>query len=296
MSALSGRRVAASGVMHRFPTEHAQLKVRNPAGDVRIETAETSETTIELVPLNDSESTREAIERSRVEARGDEILVEVESRGWSISIGEWAVGRSPRVSVRITCPHGSGLECDTASADVKATGTLGMVRTRTASGNVALERVQGELYAKTASGDLHVEQVDGRAELHTVSGDVEVRTALAGLSAQSVSGDVEIGEVTGSLSVTSVSGDERVRAAGPGELALKTVSGDVDIAIRTGLRVRLDVNSVSGTIKSDLAVSDSPPQTDGPEAELRVRTVSGDVKIGRAQSSSDSASARIALA
>src|SRR5688500_18319747 len=135
--------------MHRFPTERAQLKVRNPAGDVRVETAETAETTIELVPLNDSDATREAIDRARVEARGDEILVEVESRGWSISIGEWAVGRSPRVSVRITCPLGSDLECDTASADVNAAGTLGTVRTRTASGDVSLERIQGELYAKT---------------------------------------------------------------------------------------------------------------------------------------------------
>jgi DUF4097 and DUF4098 domain-containing protein YvlB len=272
------------------------LKVRVPAGEVRVEAAETTETTVELVPMNDSDSTRQAIERARVEARGDEVVVEVESRGWSISIGEWAVGRSPRVGVRITCPHGSDLDCDTASAEIKSTGTLGDVRARTASGDVSLARVGGDLHVKTASGDLLVEHVEGAAELHTVSGDADVRAALGGLRVQSVSGDVEIGEVTGSLTVTSVSGDQRVSAAGPGDLAFKAVSGDVNVAIRTGLRVKLDVNSVSGAIKSDLDVSDAPIRSDGPEADLRVRTVSGDVTIGRAQSSADNASARIALA
>jgi DUF4097 and DUF4098 domain-containing protein YvlB len=281
--------------MHKFPTERARLSVKNPAGEVRLETAETSETTVELVALNDSEATHEAIGRSRVEARGDEIIVEVESRGWSFSIGDWAVGRNAKVGVRIVCPHGSDLECDTASANIKATGVLGTARTRTASGDVSLENVKGELYVKTASGDTSVEHVGGRAEVQTVSGDVELRIALAGLKVQSVSGNVELGEVDGSLSVTSVSGDQRVRAAGPGELAFKAVSGDVEVAVRTGLRIRLDVNSVSGTINSDLPVSDTPTRSDGAEAELRVRTVSGDVKIGRAQSS-DSASARIALA
>ena len=83
--------------------------------------------------------------------------------------------------------------------------------------------------------------------------------------------------------VTEVDGAAQIaRAAGPGEIALKAVSGDVLVAIRRGLRVRLDVNSVSGTIGSELDVSDTPLRADGPEANLRVRTVSGDVRITRA--------------
>jgi hypothetical protein len=52
--------------------------------------------------------------------------------------------------------------------------------------------------------------------------------------------------------------------------------------MRRGLRVRLDVNSVSGSVGSELDVSDAPTRSDGPEATLRVRTVSGDVRITRA--------------
>ncbi|HWL33259.1 MAG TPA: DUF4097 family beta strand repeat-containing protein [Gaiellaceae bacterium] len=270
--------------MHKFPTEQARLKVRNPAGDVQVETGDVAETTVELVPLNDSEPTRQAIEKATVTARGDDVVVELEGgRGWSISIGNWGIG-SAKVSVRITCPVGSDLDCDTASADVRVTGTLGEARIRTASGDLRLDRVQGALEAKSASGDVRVEHVDGRVSMNTVSGDVSLRTAMSGLAVNSVSGDVVLGEVYGDLTVGTVSGDLIVRAAGPGDVGLKAVSGDVVVAMRRGLRVRLDVSSVSGSVGSELDVSDTPSasRADGPEASLRVRTVSGDVRITRA--------------
>ena len=270
--------------MHRFPTEKARLKVRNPSGDVQIETADVAEATVELVPLNDSEATREAIEKAVVSARGDDITVELEGgRGWSITIGNWGIG-SAKVSVRISCPNGSELDCETASADVRVTGTLGTARVRTASGDLRLERVEGSLEAKSASGDVEVDHVEGRANVTTVSGDVVVRSAMSGLGVNAVSGDVVVGEVVGDLTLGTVSGDQIVRAAGPGDVALKAVSGDVSVSMRRGLRLRLDVNSVSGSIGSELEVSDSPSGSaaDAPEASLRVRTVSGDVKIARA--------------
>lgn len=268
--------------MHSFPTERARLKVRNPSGDVQVETRDVAETTVDLVPLNDSESTREAIDKAVVSARGDDVIVEIEgNRGWSISIGGWGFGGSPKVSVRITCPNGSLLECDTASADVRATGTLGDTRVRTASGDLRLERVDGSLEAKSASGDIQVEQVGGRASLNSVSGDVDVRTARSGIAVNTVSGDISVGEVYGDVALGSVSGDQTLRAAGPGDVALKAVSGDVVVSMRRGLRVRLDVNSVSGSIGSELDVSDTPAASAAPEAQLRVRTVSGDVRIAR---------------
>lgn len=269
--------------VHRFPTETARLKVRNPSGDVQVETADVAETTVELVPLNDSDATREAIEKAVVSERGDEITVEIEgNRGWSITIGNWGIG-SAKVSVRITCPNGSELDCETASADVRVTGTLGAARVRTASGDLRLDRVEGSFEAKSASGDVEVDHVEGRATVTTVSGDVRVRTALGGLGVNAVSGDVEVGEVAGDVTLGTVSGDQVVRAAGPGEVALKSVSGDVVVSMRRGLRVRLDVNSVSGSIGSELDVSDTPTSSgsDTPEARLRVRTVSGDVRIAR---------------
>jgi DUF4097 and DUF4098 domain-containing protein YvlB len=268
--------------MHRFPTERARLRVRNPSGDVQIETADVAETTVELVPLNDSEATRRAIEKANVSARGDTVTVELEGgRGWTISIGSLGVG-SARVSILITCPTGSDLDCDTASADVRVSGTLGDARIRSASGDLRVERVEGVLEAKTASGDIQIEHVQGQASVNTVSGDLLVRSAMSGVSLNSVSGDAVLGEIYGDVSAGTVSGDLMVRAAGPGDVGLKAVSGDVVVAMRRGLRVRLDVNSVSGSVGSELDISDAPARSDGPEATLRVRTVSGDVRITRA--------------
>ena len=267
--------------MHSFPTERARLKVRNPSGDVQVETRDVAETTVDLVALNDSEATREAIEKAVVSARGDDVTVEIEGgRSWSISIGNWGFG-SAKVSIRITCPNGSLLECDTASADIRVTGTLGDTRVRTASGDTRIERVDGALEAKSASGDIQVEQVDGRATVNSVSGDVNVRTAMSGLAVNTVSGDISVGEVYGDVGLGTVSGDQILRAAGPGDVAMTAVSGDVVVSMRRGLRVRLDVNSVSGSIGSELEVSDTPVSSEAPEAQLRVRTVSGDVRIGR---------------
>ena len=268
--------------MHRFPTQRARLKVRNPSGDVQIETRDVAETTLDLIALNDTEATREAIERAHVSARGDDVVVELEGgRGWTISIGSWGIG-SARVGIRITCPNGSQLECDTASADVRVTGTLGDARVRTASGDLRLDRVEGQLELKSASGDIYVQHVEGRATVNTVSGDVQLLTAMNGVAVNSVSGDAMLGEIFGDVAAGTVSGDLMVRAAGPGDVGLKAVSGDVVVAMRRGLRLRLDVNSVSGSVGSELEVSDAPARNDGPEATLRVRTVSGDVRITRA--------------
>ena len=249
-----------------FPTGRARLKVRNPSGDVRIETADTAETTVELVALNDSDATRSAIDQAVLAIRGGEVAIEIEGRSWSISIGNLGI-TSPKVSVRITCPHGSDLVCNTASADLESEGRLGEVRVQTASGDLRLDRTEGPVELKTASGDVNIEHAAGRAVVHTVSGDVLVREALQGLAVNSVSGDVTVEEVAGDLTIGSVSGDQIVRAAGPGEVALKAVSGDVLVAIRRGLRVRLDVNSVSGTIGSELEVSDTPTRSGRPGDE-----------------------------
>jgi DUF4097 and DUF4098 domain-containing protein YvlB len=252
------------GRREEFRTGRAQLRVRNPAGDVEIEARDGEETIVELVPLNDSDATRDAIERATLRADGAQVVVEIDSgRNWTISIGNWGFG-SAKVGVRIACPTGSDLQCDTASADVRAIGTFGTARVRTASGDLRVQRVDGQLELKTASGDIQVDHAEGRATVHTVSGDVL------------------LGEILGDIDVGTVSGDALVRAAGPGELALKAVSGDVRVAIRRGLRVRLDVNSVSGKIDSELDVRDAPTRTEGPETNLRARTVSGDVKISRA--------------
>ena len=191
------------------PAEGAQ-----PAGDVKIETADVAETTVELVPLNESDATRQAIEKANVTARR---RCDRRARGRTrlVDHDRPAGASAPRVSVRITCPNGSDLECDTASADIRVAARPGADPHRVRRPPARPGR--GAFEAKSASGDIQVEHVEGRAAVNTVSGDVGVRTAMNGLAVNS--SRAVVGEVYGDLTAGTVSGDLIVRAAGPARSA-----------------------------------------------------------------------------
>ena len=64
-------------------------------------------------------------------------------------------------------------------------------------------------------------------------------------------------------------------------VVVSSVSGDVDVAAVPGLVLWIDAQSVSGTMSSELDVGDAPSEPGGEAVELRVRTVSGDVRVAR---------------
>lgn len=271
--------------MHAFDTPAPpRLRVKNPAGLISVDPSETGRTTVELEALRDDDATREAIERATVEQSGNEITVEIGTGGKGFGVGPaWiSFGRTPQVGIRIRCPEGAELDCTTASADVSATGRLDEVSVKTASGDVSVEHVAG-LRVQSASGDVRAVTVEGEARLQTVSGDVRLRTVTGAVSATLVSGDLAIDDAHADLSAKTVSGGQRIGAIQQGAVKLQSVSGDVRVGVRAGTRVRIDANSTSGDVGSELDVKDTPSETPSTrEAHLEVRTVSGDVEITRA--------------
>ncbi len=261
-----------------------RLRVKNAAGLISVDPSETGRTTVELEALRDDDATREAIERATVELNGNEVTVEIGVGGKGFGVGPaWiSFGRTPQVGIRIRCPEGTDLECTTASADVAATGRLGDVEVKTASGDVAVEHVGG-LRLQSASGDVRAATIEGEASLQTVSGDVRLGTVTGPVSTTLVSGDFAIKEAQADLSVKTVSGDQRIGSVQQGQIRLQSVSGDVRVGIRAGTRLRIDANSTSGDVSSELDVKDSPSDTpSGSEARLQAKTVSGDIEITRA--------------
>jgi DUF4097 and DUF4098 domain-containing protein YvlB len=271
--------------VHEFETPgKARLRVKNAAGLISVDPSETGRTTVELQALRDDDATREAIERATVEMNGNEISIEigVGSKGFGVGPAWISFGRSPQVGVRIRSVEGADLECTTASADVAATGRLGEVEVKTASGDVAVEHVAG-LRVQSASGDVRAATIDGEARIQTVSGDVRLGTVTGTVTATLVSGDFAIEEAHTDLSAKTVSGDQRIGAIRAGLIKIQSVSGDVRLGIRPGTRLRIDANSVSGDVRSELDVQDAPSTTPaGSEATLQAKTVSGDVEITRA--------------
>jgi DUF4097 and DUF4098 domain-containing protein YvlB len=273
------------------------LDIRLGAGEIRLETGETEQTTVELEPLRDNDASREAVENARVEVREHggrhEVVIDVRGRGRSIL-------RHTEVLVAVSCPHGTSVESKTGSADVEGRGRFGSVEVETGSGDVELGEVAEDARIDAASGDVQLASVGGNARINTASGDVQIRSVGRDAKINSASGDVIISEVGGELSVNSASGDVLVREARSsvsvntasgdqqlgsvsiGRVELKSASGDLKVGIAEGSLLHVDARSRSGEVRSELPVSDLPPEGDGPTVELRANTMSGDITVARA--------------
>jgi hypothetical protein len=90
---------------------------------------------------------------------------------------------------------------------------------------------------------------------------------------------VHVGVAEASVRVHTASGDVTVEEASSGTIELTAASGDLRVGVRAGVVARLDLNTVSGRLRSELPVDDVAP--DGPAAlEIRSRTMSGNVLVG----------------
>jgi DUF4097 and DUF4098 domain-containing protein YvlB len=271
-----------------------QLDIRLGAGEIRLESGAEGETTVTLEPLRDDEGTRAAIENARIDLRergdGHEVLVEIRGRRFS----------NAEVLVEVRCPEGAGVKAKSGSADVEGSGRFGSIeiesgsgdvqfadvsgdaKINAASGDVQLGQVGGELRVNTASGDVQVGAVAGPSKVNAASGDVHVREAGGSIEVNSASGEVQLGEAGSSVSVNTASGDQTIGAASEGRVTLKSASGDLKIGIREGSTLWVDARSRSGEVRSELPVSDTPPEGDAPHVELRANTMSGDVEVVKA--------------
>jgi hypothetical protein len=77
-----------------------------------------------------------------------------------------------------------------------------------------------------------------------------------------------------------------VGALGEGRLKVKSVSGDVTVGVVPGLRVWLDLSSVSGRMDSRLDDDGGAPGEGSPQLSISIRSVSGDQNILRAAGAS----------
>jgi len=214
-----------------------------------------------------------------VEGRQAEEFV-VEKAGGRISLRTPGGARSRWDSFDLTVrmPAGCELEVRAASADVRAEVALGSLRVDVASGDVAAGDVEGNTAVQSASGDVDLGDISGDLAVNTASGDIRVREARGRAALNSASGDVRVEEALGALAVSSQSGDLEVGRYAGDDLECGSTSGDVRIGLPPGRDLDVDIDTVSGEIRSDFP----PEKGDGATARLRVKTVSGDIALFKA--------------
>jgi DUF4097 and DUF4098 domain-containing protein YvlB len=233
-----------------FPApDPVDLQVRVPAGDITVSATATQTATVTL----DADDRTLAV--TRVEFDGGRLSIIVPD--------QQGLRRHGSVDAAVQLPEGSSCRMHTASADVRCTGEL------------------GDLEVHTASGDVSAERVSGTARLDTASGDVFVGVA-AGVTAETASGDVGIGQVSGDVAVRTASGDVQIETAAGRRAEVKAASGDISVGVAPGIGVYLDLSSLSGSVSSELEPGEETEGAGGAEMTLSCRTISGDVRVGRA--------------
>jgi DUF4097 and DUF4098 domain-containing protein YvlB len=264
---------------HRSPAGDVPpaVDIRNPAGSVTVEAVEgAGEVEVVVEALNAlAEELLDRVDVDLSEPANPSSPLRVRIR-----VPERKLLRSPSFAVRISTPPGAVVRVSVGSADVALRGRLARTDVTGASGDVSADEVT-DLDVRTSSGNCRAGAVRGRASIASASGDVQLGRVEGALQARTASGDVSVERAGATASIRTASGDIVVGAAAGDVVQATTSSGDVSVGVVTGLRVWLDLATASGRISS--ALDDEAPEADGrPDVTLRLRSMSGDLRIDRA--------------
>lgn len=283
-------------ISQTFPAEGPiSLSIEQRSGDVEVTAADTTEVEVRLHPSGPGGD--DLAQRTTVEYRPGALRIKVPRNSMSVGASTVIVGRSPAVDITVLVPTGSAAEVETGSGDVQLTGRFGEVSGKAGSGDLSVESsgdvrvVAGSgdirigscsgVFAKTGSGDIRVGRVTGGVELESGSGGIEVDGPVTDARLSAASGDIGVGTVAGRLTVKTASGDINVRRAEEGDITVRAASGDVTVGLAAGTAAKLDVSSITGSVRSDLDAADAPAASDR-TLLLAVQTVSGSVRLHRA--------------
>jgi hypothetical protein len=195
-----------------------------------------------------------------------------------------AFRRKRGLDLTIKAPEGSSCAAKTASADLACVGDLSALTMETASGDTTAASVSGDVTVRSASGDVLLDRTDGDVAISTASGDIHASRVGGHARINTASGDVAIGYCASSVTAQTASGDIRLGAVAAGQIELRSVSGDMQVAVVPGIGVYLDLASTSGSLHSDLDPSDSNDDPDGSGVPVQIscRALSGDIRIIKA--------------
>jgi DUF4097 and DUF4098 domain-containing protein YvlB len=252
-----------------FPvTEPIRLDASLPSGDATIIAGPGLDTaTVSLEPLGGKRA-QQIIDEAEVSFSGGTLLVRVQEKMRLLG--------NASVRLEVHLPERSAVQIRTASGDIRCEGELSDLTARSASGDVVAGVVTGLVKLDSASGDLRLTHGGGDVVVKTASGDAEIRTADGDVSLESASGDLRLGQAGGSARARTASGDVHIDSIRSGRADVNTATGDVTVGVPSGVGVYLDLYSLSGDVRSDLAETGAES---GAELTIGCRTISGDIRV-----------------
>jgi DUF4097 and DUF4098 domain-containing protein YvlB len=254
-----------------YPTPGSiRLSMELPSGTIDVSSSDTSETVLTIEGERDPDDFTVRFEPGS----GQVHHLHVAYRGRKLGL------RSRDLHVDVRVPVACEIEATSGSADLDVRGGVRSIGFRSGSGDLRFDDVDADLDVKTASGDVQGSEVGGDATSHGASGDLHLSRVGGRLVVRTASGDIGIDQLDGGANLTTVSGDVRIRTLAVGDVAVRSVSGDVELGVAAGQRVFLDLRTSSGDASSDLEIGQADGDTDV-DLTLRVASVSGDIRIRR---------------
>jgi DUF4097 and DUF4098 domain-containing protein YvlB len=171
-------------------------------------------------------------------------------------------------SLEVRCEPGSDVVVGTISGSIRLHGQFGAVRVATKSGKIEIDGAT-EIDARTASGSVRVDECTGACRAVVTSGSIRVgRAGSAWLAG--VSGSLRVDEAD-SAEIKTVSGKVELGSTATGRVAIRSVSGTVEVSVPEGRAPEVHLKSIAGRMRNEC-----PQGTDG---EINVKTVSGTIRV-----------------
>lgn len=176
--------------------------------------------------------------------------------------GEFASAHLKTAMGHIRIGHCHDLKAKTSMGDITAERVAGQATIRTDSGTIRLAEIDGEAAVKNGNGETTIGVVTGDAQLKAGNGNITIERAGAAVAASSACGNIVVTEV--------------VR----GTITAQSASGSIDIGVREGSAVWLDLSAKYGRARNHLQPAAGPGAATS-RVEIRARTPHGDITIGR---------------
>lgn len=177
----------------------------------------------------------------------------------------WVTVRQPdmsglEVTLEIQMPGSAPVEVRGESGDVLILDTKAGAKVTTKSGDVRVRGLNGSIELTTESGDLSLEDTTATMVIaENKSGQIKVRNVHGVTNLRTQNGHVEVrGSTSKVLSIETVAGPVDLDSDQPitGSLNIRTVNGDILIAIGDGSDCRVSLSTLRGVAKSSIALAD----------------------------------------
>jgi DUF4097 and DUF4098 domain-containing protein YvlB len=179
------------------------------------------------------------------------------------------------VAYTISAPAGTRLTAGSVSGSIRVTDIKGDLALNSVSGSVRVANAGRIATAKSISGNVEIAdtQIDGEVEAQSISGNVIARKVNARqLTLGTISGAVTLDNVQCErVKGHSISGS--IEYAGAlaknGRYEFQSHSGDVRLTVTGGAGFELDANTFSGSLRSDLRLTNGAGERRGGQRALR---------------------------